>query len=307
MSPTLVTGNVVSIQGVGGFTGANGQWTITVIDSTHIDLQGSNSTPPTLTGTDTSGNLVIQALSSVANVAVGQNISGTGIPASTTVSAFSPVTGELVLSALATSTNAATTLTITNSAYTSGGTVVLDTDARTGDAFTFTNSEALSCVSCFQYDHTIGFHVGTAAKWTKLINPDSDGQNIAEKPEWHCLSGGRHLGRHAHRRRNSSEHLQRPGSELVWCGHYQVHEYDAERLHQLIWHRSHSGWTGNIQYFRNCGWQPAVRHDWLCPLHGQQRQQQPCLHGSLIPSRPFVWRTWSAVRRRRARHWSLMG
>jgi hypothetical protein len=182
MSPTLVTGNVVSIQGVGGFTGANGQWTITVVDSTHIDLQGSHSTPPTITGTDTNGNLVIQALSSVADLATGQNITGTGIPASTTIAAFSPYTGELVLSVLATSTNVATTLTITNSAYTSGGTVVLDTDARTGDAFKFTNSETLSCVSCFEYDHTVGFRVGTAAKWTKLINPDADGQNVARNP-----------------------------------------------------------------------------------------------------------------------------
>ena len=182
MSPTLVTGNVVSIQGVGGFTGANGQWTITVIDSTHIDLQGSHSSPATITGTDTIGNLVVQALSATGDLAVGQNISGTGIPGSTTIAAFSPVTGELVLSALATSTNAATTLTVTNSAYTSGGTVVLDTDARTGDAFRFTNSETLSCVSCFEYDHTVGFHVGTAAKWTKLINPDADGQNIARNP-----------------------------------------------------------------------------------------------------------------------------
>lgn len=35
------TGQVLYVSGVGGVTAANGQWTVTVIDATHIDLQGS--------------------------------------------------------------------------------------------------------------------------------------------------------------------------------------------------------------------------------------------------------------------------
>jgi hypothetical protein len=37
----LATGNVVSIEGVGGTTEANGRWTITVVDATSFTLQGS--------------------------------------------------------------------------------------------------------------------------------------------------------------------------------------------------------------------------------------------------------------------------
>jgi hypothetical protein len=50
---TLTTGQVVTITGVGGVTNANGTWTITVIDGTHIDLQGS-----TFAGVYTSGGTV---------------------------------------------------------------------------------------------------------------------------------------------------------------------------------------------------------------------------------------------------------
>jgi hypothetical protein len=38
---TLATGNVATVSGVSGTTEANGTWTITVIDPTHVDLQGS--------------------------------------------------------------------------------------------------------------------------------------------------------------------------------------------------------------------------------------------------------------------------
>lgn len=38
---TLTTGDVRTVSGVGGTTEANGTWTLTVIDATHVDLQGS--------------------------------------------------------------------------------------------------------------------------------------------------------------------------------------------------------------------------------------------------------------------------
>lgn len=47
---TFVTGDVVWITGVVGTTEANGKWTITVIDSTHIDLQGSTFTNAWVSG-----------------------------------------------------------------------------------------------------------------------------------------------------------------------------------------------------------------------------------------------------------------
>jgi Chaperone of endosialidase len=42
----LVTGDKITVAGVGGTTEANGSWTLTVIDGTHIDLQGSTFTNP---------------------------------------------------------------------------------------------------------------------------------------------------------------------------------------------------------------------------------------------------------------------
>ncbi len=49
----FATGQVLYVAGVGGVPNATGQWTITKIDSTHIDLQGS-----TFSGTYTSGGIV---------------------------------------------------------------------------------------------------------------------------------------------------------------------------------------------------------------------------------------------------------
>lgn len=43
-SPGLYTGNTMTVSGVAGTTEANGTWTVTVIDSTHVDLQGSTFT-----------------------------------------------------------------------------------------------------------------------------------------------------------------------------------------------------------------------------------------------------------------------
>lgn len=49
----MTTGDVRTVSGVGGTTEANGTWTITVIDATHIDLQGT-----TFTNVYTSGGSV---------------------------------------------------------------------------------------------------------------------------------------------------------------------------------------------------------------------------------------------------------
>lgn len=41
---TIGTGSVISVSGVTGTTEANGSWTVTAIDATHVDLQGSTFT-----------------------------------------------------------------------------------------------------------------------------------------------------------------------------------------------------------------------------------------------------------------------
>lgn len=55
------TGDVKTVSAVGGVTAANGTWTITVIDATHIDLQGS-----TFAGVYTSGGVVGGSLDALA-------------------------------------------------------------------------------------------------------------------------------------------------------------------------------------------------------------------------------------------------
>ena len=46
----IITGNKVVVSGVGGTTEANGTWTVTTIDGTHLDLQGSTFTNAYTTG-----------------------------------------------------------------------------------------------------------------------------------------------------------------------------------------------------------------------------------------------------------------
>lgn len=60
---TLTTGQIKAVSGVTGTTEANGNWTITVIDSTHIDLQGSTFTNAYVSGGIIGGSLDAMVLS----------------------------------------------------------------------------------------------------------------------------------------------------------------------------------------------------------------------------------------------------
>ena len=62
-SATLTTGQIVAVSGVAGTTEANGNWTITVIDSGHIDLQGSTFTHAYSSGGIIGGSLDAMILS----------------------------------------------------------------------------------------------------------------------------------------------------------------------------------------------------------------------------------------------------
>jgi hypothetical protein len=82
----LTTGEVRYVSSVGGVAAATGAWTITVVDATHVDLQGS-----TFSGTYTSGGVIagnfsswtdlgssISARAGAAQWAVGGIVSGVG-------------------------------------------------------------------------------------------------------------------------------------------------------------------------------------------------------------------------------------
>ena len=66
----LYTGNVMTVSGVGGTVEANGTWTITLIDSTHVDLQGSAFANAYTTGGTTSTIVEVPAPYAAADVAL---------------------------------------------------------------------------------------------------------------------------------------------------------------------------------------------------------------------------------------------
>lgn len=158
----LVTGDTVFVSAIGGATGANGLWTVTVIDSTHVDLQGS-ATTPTPTVTTTNGSLFV-TVSSTANLAIGQVITSANIPGGATVTAVWPQSSAISISAAATSTAGPTSASFANGSYTSGGQVGVSPSYRSGIGFQVTNSEGFQCYNCFVFFYNQGFVIGTGAK-----------------------------------------------------------------------------------------------------------------------------------------------
>jgi hypothetical protein len=133
-------GDVINIFGAKPFA-LNKRWTAIFVDSTHVDLTGSVFGGPTgITGTVTYGKKVV-SVSSMANVAVQQNISGTGIQASTTIEAVWPSQNLIWLSKPATGNATSTALTITDPAASLGSAqMVLGTYLRE-------NTKGISCTT----------------------------------------------------------------------------------------------------------------------------------------------------------------
>lgn len=171
----FITGDVVGVNAVGGLLAANDSWTVTVIDSTHFDLQGSSFVGPTPTGTTASGSAEVSAVSSLAGIVLGQGITGTGIPGSTTIYAVNDVTNVITLSANATSSNTAETLTTSNPAYTSGGIAYATPSVRNGEGFHISNSEVVEMNGLSDEGHTTSMHLATAAGWTMVTNYAAEG------------------------------------------------------------------------------------------------------------------------------------
>lgn len=162
-SNIVVTGDKVNSALIAGAIGANGPFTATVIDSTHIDT--NLPVAPTPTGNVTILSKEITSLSSVAGLIGGQTISGTGIPVSTTITTVDYANNKIYINKFATATNTGVTLTVGNSAFSGNGVLILDSNRRFGTAFDFTNSEFVTCLGCYAYGYTTGIHMGTGAVW----------------------------------------------------------------------------------------------------------------------------------------------
>ena len=153
----------VASNGTGG-AGAGGLWTVTRIDSTHFDLQGS-ATAPTTTG-NTSNTLTYIPVASVANLQPGMTVSGTGIPCGATIAAVwhSRAAISLDQSHPANATNTGVTLTFGSTAYsgTSGG-VMVDETYRSGTGFRVGRDDGWTCSACFAFGNLVGFNFNGAA------------------------------------------------------------------------------------------------------------------------------------------------
>jgi hypothetical protein len=156
-------------------------WTITAVDSTHFDLQGSAGTGSfTATANVNSVSKTITNLSSTANIGVGQAITGTGIPGSTTVVWVAPNGNDIGISNAVTASGTGITLTFTDTAYASGGNAHWDAAWRNGIGMEFTNSEGDIGSDLFSFGHVTGFHLGTGMSWFSCSGCWNDGPPNAD-------------------------------------------------------------------------------------------------------------------------------
>lgn len=168
----VVVGDTVYVAATVGAGSANNTWTVAATDgATYIDLAASNSAgTSTYTGATTNTSYCLEGMTGTAGIGVGDNISGTNIPAASTVTAVIPRQNAVCISNKMTATAAGVAITTTPIAYSTGGNVYLDASKRSGYGHSWTDGEANVCVDCFSYDHETGFYIGALASWTTLTN-----------------------------------------------------------------------------------------------------------------------------------------
>jgi hypothetical protein len=157
-----------------GGMGASGQWTITAVNSTTIDLQTS-VVSPTTTGNTTTGRTYV-TVASTNDLAAGVNVSGAGIPAGAKIAAVWRTRPAISLDQAhpATATASGVTLTFASDAYVSGGTVTVDNNWRNGTGFAIGHADGTSCSGCFAYGYLIGFNF-RGGSFNNFTNSNVDG------------------------------------------------------------------------------------------------------------------------------------
>ena len=127
----LLTGTgIPSMALISSFSPSAGTVTMTAVGGGTAVASASSTVAPT--GIVTSGSTIITSVSSVSGIAVGQPITGTGIPGSTTVSAFDPVGLTITMSTKATATSS-TPSSVTPTAFLpKGGNIVTALSGLTG-------------------------------------------------------------------------------------------------------------------------------------------------------------------------------
>lgn len=176
---TLATGNTAFVFNVGGYTGANAKWVITVVDGTHVTLQNSQPTPTT-TGIFNSGsNRII--VNSTNSLGYGQSVSGTNVgPGNTnTIAGIDRQAGVIFLSQPTTGSGNGTTLTFANPSYTSGGTLYISNDTRAGVAYEINQTDAVWFTNVFEYGWETGYYLtNTLSENNQFINAGCDMEQL---------------------------------------------------------------------------------------------------------------------------------
>lgn len=168
------TGQTVWVNAITSAQSAAGGWTVTRLSTSQFLLQGSSSAGLSagLTVTGTTGGVSnrVTALSSVAQLYPGQSITGTGIPASTTIIAVNPQTATIYLSNRTTAAGT-NTFTITDSAGAgAGGNLSQDAAQRTGDGIYLLNDITVNIKGCMILGHKVGMHWGDGTKDASIVN-----------------------------------------------------------------------------------------------------------------------------------------
>lgn len=169
----ITNGEELWVKPGGTAQGAAGKWTVTAIDSTHVDLQGSASVPTT-TGNTVSGQTYIP-VASTANLQPGMTVSGSGIPSGATIGVVWRGVAAINLdqSHPATATASGVTLTFGSATYTSGGTLAYDGAERSGTGFRLGRADGLTCDACFAFGYDTGFNFNDAFGLS-LVNTQVD-------------------------------------------------------------------------------------------------------------------------------------
>lgn len=171
-----VTGDKVWLAGTQGLSYAfRGAWTVTVIDSTHIDLQGaswpSSSVFLAMSTTAGSTSATTTTVNAAALAGPGMLASGAGVaPGSTIVAVYQNIV-ILSLPAIATQSGGAVQVGPNSVA---GGQALIDVTYRSGKAFDWNHSENSSCTDCFEFGHEVGYYFGDGAAAVSCTNCVSD-------------------------------------------------------------------------------------------------------------------------------------
>ncbi len=167
----LITGDVINLSQAMGLPRAmRKRWTVTVVDATHIDLQGSTyPTANAFMATTVAGSNGMW-ITDNSGLGVGMAVNGSYFPAGTTITGI--YEGRIEASAPASASGS--NVTLSASGVSGTATAYIDLTARTGIGFEFTNGERNECRSCFDFGYTTGLHIGTGAGWTYAPGYASD-------------------------------------------------------------------------------------------------------------------------------------